>query len=362
VSAHVAFEKISAFLDAELPELERLEVQRHLETCAACADLLVQTIAADQAARGTPVQAPEGYFDALPGRIRQRLRASRRRVVPVWGWAVAAALLLAVMTPLLNRDPFATFKQPSAPPAFEEKPQPPATTLPVPAAVPAEPAPVYPLPKPQAPAARAVPSPSPVGPGPTEGRLATRELRERKDADGSVAAEAPAADTASGFAAAPAPAVAPPTTAPPPPPMQEEARPAEKLEEAVAPAEKAAPGLAAGGSLAKARRKRDEEQERSDASKRSMAESRSAPAKSGPVDAARATREDWRRRAAQHPEGTEGDEARFRLVEAGAEAYRVSRDPEDLRVLRRDAAAYLSDADARHAERAREILRSAEER
>ena len=47
-------------------------------------------------------RAPEGYFDAFPGRVRARLAAPPRAAasLPVWTWAAAAAVLLAVVTPL----------------------------------------------------------------------------------------------------------------------------------------------------------------------------------------------------------------------------------------------------------------------
>jgi hypothetical protein len=365
LSAHVGFERISAFLDGELAEAERLEVQGHLEGCPDCADQLVQLIGVDQAARGEGVQAPEGYFEALPDRIRKRLRQKRRPAVPAWGWAVAAALMLAVMTPLVWRDPFDRWKQPAV---LEEKP---AHASPVPA--PREVPPTFvpgpqDLKKPAPPVAQLQqPRPSPVPPpkpAESEGRAAARErFEEKKDADRDAALRDEGPRGPAGFAAPPAPAAAPAVPPPPAPApaFEEEARPAEKEEAEPSSAAEGAPGQAAGGSLAKARRKQDDEQERADASKRAMTTTQSRSSAPRTVADARSTREDWRRRAMQHPEGREGDEARFRLVEASAEAYRLSSDPEDLRILRNDVAAYLAHRDARHPERAREILRSAEE-
>ena len=48
------------------------------------------------------IEAPNGYFEALPGRVRNRLRdrAAPRWVVPRWTWAAAAAALIAVLAPL----------------------------------------------------------------------------------------------------------------------------------------------------------------------------------------------------------------------------------------------------------------------
>src|SRR6185436_18084867 len=74
------------------------------------------------------VSVPDGYFDSLPARIRGRLDKSPRRratpSLPVWTWAAAAALLLAVVTPLtLNRHPALSpaAPAPSAPPPAAAK-------------------------------------------------------------------------------------------------------------------------------------------------------------------------------------------------------------------------------------------------
>ena len=55
----------------------------------------------DEAVASIAAEAPQGYFETLPARVRSRLepKAATRRV-PVWTWAAAAALLLAVVTPL----------------------------------------------------------------------------------------------------------------------------------------------------------------------------------------------------------------------------------------------------------------------
>jgi hypothetical protein len=58
----------------------------------------------DAAARGREPEAPPGYFEALPGRVRMRIESRRPTVRwPAWSWAVGAALLLAVVTPLTLR-------------------------------------------------------------------------------------------------------------------------------------------------------------------------------------------------------------------------------------------------------------------
>jgi hypothetical protein len=96
-------DKLSAYLDGELPPAERAAVDQHLVECAACARALEELAAVDSFSRTLAVQAPEGYFDAFPARVRRRLVARRRRV-PAWTWAAAAAVLLAVLTPLTLRD------------------------------------------------------------------------------------------------------------------------------------------------------------------------------------------------------------------------------------------------------------------
>jgi hypothetical protein len=106
VSAHVQ-ERLSVYLDGELPQTERAEVDAHLRGCAACARHLEELAAVDAAARDLPVPAPPGYFDSLPARVAARLpapRTTRRPQPQTWVWAAAAAALaLAVLTPLTVR-------------------------------------------------------------------------------------------------------------------------------------------------------------------------------------------------------------------------------------------------------------------
>jgi hypothetical protein len=344
VSAHV-IEKLSAFLDGEMSEAERREVQEHLEACAACAEHLSELAVLDQAARGLMVEAPAGYFEALPGRIRQRLRGPRRTGIPVWGWAAAAALLVAVLTPLLRHDPFASRQAPAAAP----RAGPPATL----AGPQAAPAPAV-LRKAEPVAKEAQEEKKSRAAAPARG--APEEVRERKDLDARDAAKAEAPRPAGAFAAAP------PAATPAPPALQEqEAASADRLErdQPSAPSA-AAPGLAAGGSMANARRKQAEEQPKADAAKRSVT-GRLGTRSPRSAAEARALREEWRRRAGLDPEGPAADAARLGLVEAGVEAYKLSGDAQDLEILRRDAEAYLARRDAPHADRVRELLRAAEE-
>jgi hypothetical protein len=73
---------------------------------------------------------------------------------------------------------------------------------------------------------------------------------------------------------------------------------------------------------------------------------------------ARALREAWRAFSADHSDGPWADEARVRVVEVGADAYRRGGDPEDLALVRRDAAQYLKLGRATQARRVLEVLRS----
>lgn len=98
-------ERLSAYLDRELPPGEQAAVETHLAACPECAAFLAELAAVDEAAASLPAEAPEGYFEAFPARVRSRLetRKAVARRVPAWTWAAAAALLLAVVTPLTVR-------------------------------------------------------------------------------------------------------------------------------------------------------------------------------------------------------------------------------------------------------------------
>src|SRR5687767_1283417 len=91
---------LSAYLDGELPPLERSALADHIAGCPACRDRLAELAAVDALARELPVDAPAGYFDALPGRIRTRLPVRARTRIPGWAMLAAAAALVAVVAPL----------------------------------------------------------------------------------------------------------------------------------------------------------------------------------------------------------------------------------------------------------------------
>ncbi len=383
MSGHVQ-DRLSAFLDEELPPREREAVEAHLRTCPACAGHLDLLRAVDEGARALPVSVPPGYFEALPGRIRGRLEKTPRpaaRRIPVWTWAVAAALLLGVVTPLtLNRaqlprpEPEAHYPAPAVA-------APPGTALPATGDLAPGPAPL------QAPATRALqesatakdgddaklrkqaaanradrpaPAPTVLGARALEEADAKAEIGRLQDARGAEQ-EPPARALAlrerkagpggpSAQQQVPLQSQATPAYAPPP-----AASPAESValaetveaprDEAQASREKAAGGTAA-GRVSSAVGASDERVFRRlvDA----------AP----PVTLAslREKREAWRAFTRDFPSSPRADEARVRVIETGAEAWRVGGDPSDLARLREDATAYLARRDAAQAARVRALL------
>ena len=73
---------------------------------------------------------------------------------------------------------------------------------------------------------------------------------------------------------------------------------------------------------------------------------------------ARALRDAWRAYAREQGEGPRADEARVRVVELGAEAWRRGREESDRAQAERDGREYLERPDARQPDRVREALRS----
>ena len=106
MSGHLG-ERLSALLDGELSAGERAEAQVHLRECPACAQQLEELAVVDAMARDVPVEAPAGYFDELPGRVRTRLRArprARRAPLAVWAAAAAAVVMVAVVAPRMRHE------------------------------------------------------------------------------------------------------------------------------------------------------------------------------------------------------------------------------------------------------------------
>jgi hypothetical protein len=398
MSEHVR-DRLSALLDRELDQGEREAVESHLEDCATCARDLELLRAVDEEARALPLDAPSGYFDALPGRVRARLEGvpRRRRGLPVWTLALAAALLLAVITPLtLRRAPPLEMSQdrrepaapagsvPAAPlaaaPADEERPengaparrdQPASGGAEAGFALKRQDADVR---KDKAPAAEPKRPIEGDRPGSfAEGKLEKSDSlsaqslsveRERPAPARSRAQGAPGGPSGQAQAPLQAPSASPPAFAAPPPASaaandalteaqsQETARDetaARRRNEAGAVAEKSKP-------------MRQGRVERSfGAAEESLYERLKAPVPAS-LDALRTRREEWRSYSQDFASSPRADEARVRVVETGAEAWRVGRDAADLARAREDATAYLARADAAQAPRVRAILESLPEK
>ncbi len=361
-------ERLSAFLDGELPPGERAAVEAHLAACPECTAFLAEMAAVDEAAASLPVEAPAGYFDTFPRRVRARLRPRKAalpaRRVPVWTWAAAAALLLAVITPLTLRQsrPPAQESRPSEPagvPAFV--PMPPDQDLRVKAGAPepkATPAAPTPRPLPTAPpAARRSDLPLGVQPPtgvaapqakrdqPAEGRFAPQPAATPPTAELGLARRQAAADAESeGAAGGVVGDVVP-----------QEASNREKAERVAPPpaiaAEAASPmtsAASAGRGATPASLKAQE-----DAFRRLEAVR--------PRTAAgwRRVREQWKALAAAATDPVRADEARVRAIIAAREAWKAEGDGGDEAVFRIEAEAYLRRDDAREKPRVEGLLAEA---
>ncbi len=391
MSEHV-LEHLSAYLDGELGVAEKERFRSHLAECAACAERLEQLASVDATLRSFPADAPAGYFEGLPSKVRSRLSpaSAPRRLwrAPTWTLAAAAALLVGVLAPL-------TLRQREMAPAssVEQYRQPVVVASPgtleadkltaLPETKKRADAPSASLAMPQAPAATAAP-PAELG-GRLEqprtlGRAKLEAPQERERAMAAPPAPPPPRP------AAPAPAAAPPAGFAEPPrqvaqntqesgprasqqaelrkqgpsksaevqaeeTVAREPRPGD-LKDAAAPAER--------GST-----KSDESPRREQAAGLAVA---SRPVTSGgayrdllqrsPRDAAdaRSLRESWRRFASTTSSSVEADEARVRVIEMGVSAWSHEGRAEDRTLAERDGAAYLARPDARQSVRVRELL------
>jgi len=359
-------ERLSAYLDGELDPADRAAIEAHLTGCAECRGVLAELAAVDVAARALPAEAPPGYFESLPARVRGRIEAAGARWpaarwrLPAWTWAAAAALILAVITPI-------TLWHPRARVASSPAAGPPREAVETYAAPP---------PTPQRPAA--VPA-APEAPAPGRaGGMASRETpaKERK-------AELEEARRSIPVASAPLEPVSPPETAAPPESVGVLAPTPRPAEAASAPfaAEGAVADRSAstaevqalGGAAAPPRPDTAKAMRPAGVGARAARESAPAPPSTEPTDAEQAyralaaerphegegwrrLREAWRAFARTHASHPLGDEARVRVVETGVEAWRVGADPADLARVREDAAAYLSRRDAAQAARVRALL------
>jgi len=401
MSTHVR-DRLSAYLDQELRSAERSAVEAHLDGCDACRQHLETLAAVDAAARALPVEAPAGYFDALPGRVRARLEtpgARARRVplrLPAWTWAAAAALVLGVVTPLTMISVWRERPEQLPAPRVAELPPPTLSASPLAGAAgekleaqtrladevarpQAEPAPA--AGKVQVPKKDSIPS-----------------TRAEQDAFAQPPPAAPAEYAAA--AQAPAPVAAPPSSpvleprkrAPARGPHEQqqaqtqtqavggvsadnrvatsrvdEPAAAETETKALRSEPQAAPE---GRALAKTSRDRDgaglreetvvpSDEGRADSPVAEYRRLLVPPAQT--LAALRARREAWRAFAQRFPESPRADEARVRVVETGAAAWRLGHDPDDRARVMEDAVVYLERKDAPRAAQVRAILQKVQE-
>jgi anti-sigma factor RsiW len=340
-------ERLSAYLDRELPPDERAAVEAHLSACPECAAFLADLAAVDEAAGSLPAEPPEGYFDSFPARVRSRLEPWRvafpARRVPAWTWAVAAALLLAVVTPLTLRQ---------LRPAPSEAPRV-AAALP-PSASPGESKPTEDAGRPELPSARPVrpqarakgaPAPATAAPAPAA-RLAPAPVppaAPRETAEADFAREpvprppAPAQAAVARDAAAAARVAA-----------DNEAGEGLRVAAAESAAQSTAPALSAG--RAGAAGGVPEERAPEDAFRRLEA------ARPRTVDEWRRLRDEWNALAAFAPDPLRADEARVRAIVAGRQAWLSGGSADDEAALRRDVAAYLERTDALQKDRVKRLL------
>ena len=363
-------ERLSAYLDRQLPVAERAAVEAHLAGCPECAAFLAELAEVDEAAAALPAEAPEGYFETFPARVRSRLEAPKAgggRRVPVWTWAAAAALVLAVVTPL-------TLRQRRAAPG-ETLPAPPVALQPAPSM--AEPALADEARRPQTPSpalpARAAPAPPgrsksvpAAGPAPVAAdapavvppasEVVPRASKDEARAEGRFAREpgapppAPAQVATAQVALAEAESAAAAGGPAPEPVANREKGVRERLRPAAAEAtaESVSPALSAAtaGPAVGAPDVREDE----DAFRRlEAARPRSAVER-------RRLRDDWNAFAEAHPTSLRADEARVRAIVAAREAWLAGGNESDEDAFRRDAAAYLQRQDARQKPRVERLL------
>jgi anti-sigma factor RsiW len=374
VNVHVS-DRLSAYLDGELSVVDAEEVRQHLASCDACSGELVELVTVDRAVRELPVTAPEGYFDDFATRARTRIESSGRARggsgLPRWTWALAAALLLAVILPRMPWHRAASPAQPAAEAPVASLPADKDARLETDSFAQARPT--------------VGPATSPPPPASTrEVRDEQEALRRRHQAarldekpPASVADEPQADALASpgkareqyaeappegaGFSTAPARVAPTQRPAPPPPASAPAAVPytgaaAAKAAEAKTEKLNAEVGLLdeavskEGAAAEEPRAKRQLEQKRES----TVGSLDSSVARS--LSERRALREASRKFANAHPEDPRADLARVRVVTLGAEIARETAKPEDLVQLRADAAAYLARADARQRDKVEALL------
>jgi hypothetical protein len=347
-------ERLSAYLDRELPPGEQAAVEAHLAACPECAAFLAGLAEVDEPAASLPAEPPAGYFEDFPARVRARLEARKSalpvRRVPAWTWAAAAALLLAVVTPLTLRQL-----------------RPPSVGAPSPVTVTVPPAPAK--------AESATPE-EPRRPEPSPAVRPGRQAEKRGPAPAVAPAAAPPATV-------PAVARAPALELPAPVPARAASKD-EAVAEGVFAPEPAAPPTGSGVSReAEASREKGARDRLRPAAARANAESASpalsaaaagaaaeAPDAQAPEDVFRRLesvrprsaaewrrlRDRWNAAAAVEADPLRADEARVQAIVAAREAWRAGGDESDEGVFRRDATAYLQRGDALQKPRVERLL------
>ena len=414
MSAHVQ-DCLSAYLDEALSAPGGAEVREHLRGCPSCARLLAELSAVDEAMRALSVDAPPAYFDSFASRVKGRLESERRRpwALPRWTWAVAAALILAVVTPLTMKrpqSPAPPLSEPAAAPAASpaEAPRPLAELAQArPEAPGAGDAGAQPTQAPRAAAKVAPPAAAPPpAPGTVDGTVTTRRRQEAgagfaapapADAPGSLTpsraeregaapnlsaeqperkgraparqAWRPGGPRAQAQQAAPAPSPARPDAELDDQRRKEESAPNAASGEAAREAPKdASEAAAAGGSRpATEQRAQGRRADRTRAADAVAAPATDPEAEYGRLRTrsahtmkdARILREAWRTFSLRYPDSPHADEARVRVIEAGVEVIRQGGDPADRDALERDAARYLEREDAAQKPRVRALVDAA---
>jgi hypothetical protein len=373
VSGHPG-ERLSAFLDGELSASDRAEVEVHLRECAACAHELEELAAVDAFAREVPVEAPAGYFEELPSRVRARVRRPAR--VPrlaMWAAAAAAAVMVVVVTPVVLKH-----EQSVVAPGEQAVPQAPAPTSLA--------ASIAPAPRSFAQPADAGRGARPLSPAKSEvvGRLQEREKADKPAERVLTKKQTNTADESSRrdfeeaqMAPPPPPATAAP--APPPAPAAAARAAASGFEDRASAPEPKAMAESVEGQTVPAEGDQagaDKRKERARPADRKlgaagnvgfahpddralMTNKRYEALLARPATSAaeaRALRDAWDLFARDFPADARTDEARVRAIEAGVQAFQLGRDPADLDTARARGRAYLAMGNAPQAARVRAAL------
>ncbi len=125
-------EQLSAYLDGQLGETERQELERHLGQCPDCRTILEKLSQTDQSVqRAEKVTAPAGYFDTFGSGVANRIAARKLRTAKApwlvrWGWLPAAATVAGLALILIRGD---LTQREYLQPAPKKAPEPPATAV-----------------------------------------------------------------------------------------------------------------------------------------------------------------------------------------------------------------------------------------